>query len=63
MLLPDAALNGDALAADIAALLDHPKRLQTMALAARSWGRRDAADRVVALLASVAQAAPTKACE
>ena len=62
-LLPDAALNGDALAAEIAALLDNPRRLQTMARAARSWGRRDAADRVVTLLASLAEAAPRRACE
>jgi UDP-N-acetylglucosamine--N-acetylmuramyl-(pentapeptide) pyrophosphoryl-undecaprenol N-acetylglucosamine transferase len=62
VLLPDAALSGDALAKEIAALLDDPERLRTMALAARRWGRRDAADRVVALLASFAEAAPTKAC-
>jgi UDP-N-acetylglucosamine--N-acetylmuramyl-(pentapeptide) pyrophosphoryl-undecaprenol N-acetylglucosamine transferase len=63
MLLPDAALSGEALAAEIAALLDKPERLQTMALAARSLGRRDAADRVVTLLASLAGAAPEKAWE
>ncbi len=63
VLLPDAELSGDALAGEIGAFLDNPQRLETMALAARSWGRRDAADRVVTLLASLAQGAPTKACE
>jgi UDP-N-acetylglucosamine--N-acetylmuramyl-(pentapeptide) pyrophosphoryl-undecaprenol N-acetylglucosamine transferase len=63
VLLPDAALSGEALAAEIAALLDKPDRLRTMALAARSCGRRDAADRVVTLLASLAGAAPARACE
>jgi UDP-N-acetylglucosamine--N-acetylmuramyl-(pentapeptide) pyrophosphoryl-undecaprenol N-acetylglucosamine transferase len=50
----DAALSGALLAREIAALFDTPGRLQAMAASARSQGHRDAADRVLALIAGLA---------
>ena len=53
MLVPDPELDGDRLGVEMAALLADTGRLATMANGARSVGRPDAADRVVALIASV----------
>ena len=58
VLLRDAALTGEALAREIAALFDTPGRLQAMAAAARSQGRPEAADRIVALVARLAHPVP-----
>jgi UDP-N-acetylglucosamine--N-acetylmuramyl-(pentapeptide) pyrophosphoryl-undecaprenol N-acetylglucosamine transferase len=48
-LVPDAELDGGTLAARVDALLGDPERLESMAKAAASLGRRDAADQVAAL--------------
>ncbi len=50
VLVPDAQLTGEVLAREIAAIFDRPGDLAAMAAAARSQGRPDAADRVVALV-------------
>jgi UDP-N-acetylglucosamine--N-acetylmuramyl-(pentapeptide) pyrophosphoryl-undecaprenol N-acetylglucosamine transferase len=55
VLILDAELTGSALATQIASILDTPGRLAAMAAAARSQGRPDAADRVVALIAQLTQ--------
>jgi UDP-N-acetylglucosamine--N-acetylmuramyl-(pentapeptide) pyrophosphoryl-undecaprenol N-acetylglucosamine transferase len=53
VLIPDAELTGSALASQIVSILDTPGRLAAMATAARSQGRPDAADRVVALISQL----------
>ena len=53
LLVPDPELDGDRLGVEMAALLADAGRLAAMASGARSVGRPDAADRVVALIASV----------
>ena len=53
LLVPDSELDGDRLGVEMAALLADTGRLVAMANGARSVGRPDAADRVVALIASV----------
>ena len=58
VLVPDAQLTGEVLAGEIAALFDRPGRLETLGAAARGQGCPDAADRVVALVAGLAQASP-----
>jgi UDP-N-acetylglucosamine--N-acetylmuramyl-(pentapeptide) pyrophosphoryl-undecaprenol N-acetylglucosamine transferase len=55
VLIPDAQLTGSALASQIVSILDTPGRLAAMAAAARSQGRPDAADRVVALISQLTQ--------
>ena len=56
-LVRDAALTGATLTREIESLFESPGRLQAMAAAARSQGRPDAADRVVALVVRLADAA------
>jgi len=53
LLVSDPELDGDRLGVEMAALLADTGRLVAMANGARSVGRPDAADRVVALIASV----------
>jgi len=48
-LVPDGELDGQRLVTEVGALIDDPARLEAMALAASSLGRRDAADQVAAL--------------
>lgn len=55
VLVPDAELDGPRLVAELDALLADPARLPAMAEAARALGRRDAADRVAALVEEQAQ--------
>ncbi len=55
VLVPDAELTGQALASQIVSILDSPGRLAAMAAAARSRGRPDAAERVVALISQLTQ--------
>lgn len=50
LLVRDQALTGDVLAAQVAAVLDMPGRLEEMAVRARALGRPDAAERVAALV-------------
>lgn len=50
VLVPDGELDADRLAAELAALLDDPDRLASMADAARSVGRPDAAEAVARLV-------------
>jgi UDP-N-acetylglucosamine--N-acetylmuramyl-(pentapeptide) pyrophosphoryl-undecaprenol N-acetylglucosamine transferase len=50
ILVPDAELDGDRLVEELAPLLDDPRRLETMATAAHSLARPDAADRVADLV-------------
>lgn len=58
VLLPDARLTGQTLAGEIAGLLDAPERLRAMAERARSQGRPDATEQVVALIVQLAHPAP-----
>lgn len=53
LLVPDSELDGDRLGVEMAALLADTGRLTAMANGARSLGRPDAADRVVALITTV----------
>ncbi len=53
VLVPDRDLSGEVLAREIAAALDTPGRLAEMAACSRALGHRDAADRVLALLAGL----------
>ncbi len=53
LLVPDSELDGDRLGVEMGALLADAGRLAAMASGARSVGRPDAADLVVALIASV----------
>jgi UDP-N-acetylglucosamine--N-acetylmuramyl-(pentapeptide) pyrophosphoryl-undecaprenol N-acetylglucosamine transferase len=53
VLVADEALTGDALARQVAEILDRPGRRHAMAGASRALGRPDAADRVLALLERV----------
>jgi len=53
VLVPDRALDGEALARAITRALDTPGRLEEMAARARALGHPDAADRLLALLASL----------
>ncbi|HLN13234.1 MAG TPA: glycosyltransferase, partial [bacterium] len=55
VLLPESGLDGESLARAVASLLDRPGRLEEMAARARGLGQRDAADRVLALVESVAR--------
>lgn len=55
VLISDAQLTGELLASAMTDLLDTPGRLEAMAASARKQGRPDAADRVVALIARLAQ--------
>ena len=55
VLVPDAELTGERLARAITELLDTPGRLEAMAASARSHGRPDAADRVIALVSRLAE--------
>ena len=55
VLVPDAQLTGERLAGAITELLDTPGRLEAMAASARSHGRPDAADRVIALVSRLAE--------
>ena len=57
-LVRDAALTGATLTREIESFFESPGRLQAMAAAVRSQGRPDAADRVVALVVRLADAAP-----
>ena len=57
-LLPESGLDGESLARAVSSLLDRPDRLQEMAVRARALGQRDAADRVLALVESVARSEP-----
>ncbi len=50
VLVPDAELDADRLAAELTPLVDDPARRSAMAAAARRLGRRDAADRVADLV-------------
>jgi UDP-N-acetylglucosamine--N-acetylmuramyl-(pentapeptide) pyrophosphoryl-undecaprenol N-acetylglucosamine transferase len=54
VLVPDAELNGDLMAATVDALLADPARLEAMSLASAALGRRDAARRVADLVEDVA---------
>lgn len=56
VLVPDSAMDGTRLVADVDRLLADPERLATMGKAAASLGRRDAADRVAALVEQHARA-------
>ncbi len=51
--IPDAQLDGDTLAREIASMLDFPGRLARMAASARGLGRPEAAERVLALVSSL----------
>ena len=53
LLVPDSELDGDRLGVEMAALLADTGRLTAMANGARSLGRPDAADRVVALITTM----------
>jgi UDP-N-acetylglucosamine--N-acetylmuramyl-(pentapeptide) pyrophosphoryl-undecaprenol N-acetylglucosamine transferase len=53
LLVSDPELDGDRLGVEMEALLADAGRLEAMANGARSVGRPDAADRVVALITSV----------
>jgi UDP-N-acetylglucosamine--N-acetylmuramyl-(pentapeptide) pyrophosphoryl-undecaprenol N-acetylglucosamine transferase len=53
VVIPDAALRGEVLAAQITGVLDAPGRLEDMASRARALGRPDAAERVAALVFGV----------
>lgn len=55
VLIPDAQLTGERLAGAITDLFDTPGRLEAMAASARSHGRPDAADRVIALVSRLAE--------
>ena len=55
VLIPDAQLTGERLAGAITDLCDTPGRLEAMAASARSHGRPDAADRVIALVSRLAE--------
>jgi UDP-N-acetylglucosamine--N-acetylmuramyl-(pentapeptide) pyrophosphoryl-undecaprenol N-acetylglucosamine transferase len=55
VLLPDASLDGDSLARTVTSILDRPGRLEEMAAQARSLGRRDAAEQVLALVERVSR--------
>ncbi len=55
VLVPDAQLTGERLAGAITDLFDTPGRLEAMAASARSHGRPDAADRVIALVSRLAE--------
>jgi UDP-N-acetylglucosamine:LPS N-acetylglucosamine transferase len=60
VVIADAELDGDRLAAELAVLLDHPACLETMSNAARAMGRPDAAARVADLVeASAGQDRPS----
>ena len=50
MLVPDGELDADRLVAEVETLLADDARLAAMAAAAAAAGRRDAADRVAALV-------------
>lgn len=54
VLVPDTQLTGERLAGAITDLLDTPGRLEAMAASARSHGRPDAADQVIALVSRLA---------
>jgi UDP-N-acetylglucosamine--N-acetylmuramyl-(pentapeptide) pyrophosphoryl-undecaprenol N-acetylglucosamine transferase len=56
VLVPDAELDGDRLAAEVDALLADDGRLAAMGSAAAGAGRRDAADQVAALVEEHARA-------
>jgi UDP-N-acetylglucosamine--N-acetylmuramyl-(pentapeptide) pyrophosphoryl-undecaprenol N-acetylglucosamine transferase len=55
VLISDAQLTGELLANAMTDLLDTPGRLEAMAASARTQGRPDAADRVVALISRLAE--------
>ena len=55
VLVPDEALDGESLAQAVASILDRPGALDGMAARARALGRRDAAERVLALIERVAR--------
>ena len=58
ILIPDAELNGELLAQKIAELLDHPRRLRTMAVQVMRMARPEAADRIVRAIRRVGEGAP-----
>jgi UDP-N-acetylglucosamine--N-acetylmuramyl-(pentapeptide) pyrophosphoryl-undecaprenol N-acetylglucosamine transferase len=55
LLVRDAELNGERLAAEVRALLEEPARLERMRAASRAQGKPDAAQRVADLLREVAR--------
>ena len=55
VLIPDAEVTGERLAGAITDLLDTSGRLEAMAASARSHGRPDAADRVIALVSRLTE--------
>ncbi|MDN5785559.1 glycosyltransferase [Pseudorhodobacter sp.] len=57
ILIPEAALDAQALAAQIAAVLENPAAAQTMARNALAQGRADATDRLVELVESLTERA------
>jgi UDP-N-acetylglucosamine--N-acetylmuramyl-(pentapeptide) pyrophosphoryl-undecaprenol N-acetylglucosamine transferase len=59
IVVEDAEFDGDRLAAEATRILGDPARLSSMSMAASRFGRRDADDRLVAMVRQAAASAPT----